>query len=119
MCRSGSNEPPLKSMDDAAGRPREVVRFQRYLRFEKLNISEFSPVTPPGNFGNDGCLFPENGGKSRLEHRWRDVRVVDRAALEMPCPLPGPGFESRSLRHKACKQVRFTGFSYTKRYLLF
>ena len=28
----------------------------------------------------------------------RDVRVVDRAALEMPCPSPGPGFESRSLR---------------------
>ena len=24
--------------------------------------------------------------------------MVDRAALEMPCPLPGPGFESRTLR---------------------
>lgn len=26
--------------------------------------------------------------------------MVDRAALEMPCPLPGPGFESRTLRQK-------------------
>ena len=29
---------------------------------------------------------------------WRVVRVVDRAALEMPCPLRDPGFESRTLR---------------------
>lgn len=28
--------------------------------------------------------------------------MVDCAALEMPCPLPGPGFESRTLRQKAC-----------------
>ena len=34
---------------------------------------------------------------------WRVVRVVDRAALEMPCPLPDPGFESRTLRHQRHK----------------
>lgn len=34
---------------------------------------------------------------------WRVVRVVDRAALEMPCPLPDPGFESRTLRHRRHK----------------
>ena len=26
--------------------------------------------------------------------------MVDRAALEMPCPLPDPGFESLTLRQK-------------------
>lgn len=31
--------------------------------------------------------------------------MVDRAALEMPCPLPGPGFESRTLRQKACDSI--------------
>ena len=34
---------------------------------------------------------------------WRVVRVVDRAALEMLCPLPDPGFESRTLRHRRHK----------------
>ena len=38
-----------------------------------------------------------------LKNVWRDVRVVDRAALEMPCPLPDPGFESRTLRHRRHK----------------
>lgn len=35
--------------------------------------------------------------------------MVDRAALEMPCPSPGPGFESRTLRQKVCDPMS-TGF---------
>lgn len=37
--------------------------------------------------------------------------MVDRAALEMPCPSPGPGFESRTLRQKVCDSMS-TGFFY-------
>lgn len=38
---------------------------------------------------------------------WRVVRVVDRAALEMPCLVRGRGFESHTLRHKGQRALLF------------
>lgn len=52
-----------------------------------------------------------------INRLWRVVRVVDRAALEMLCPLRDPGFESLTLRQKACNFI-ITGFYFACRLIM-